>query len=390
MEALGLDAPGDEARADFGAFFADHYRELGTLAYRLSGRRQVAEEITADAFAEAWRRWDEISGSDSPSAVMHEILERYAEGRAHADPPGETQDPYEPEAARVRALLVERIALTPQQRTAALALGSGGADDGGRRAAGGLGRFRRPGPIGIVIAVNALAAIVAIVVTLSTGGSSAGHGKIAAVSLAETSTVEGADGDSPNSAEAATGFTPSHSVSASASPSPTADQSTNSASSSAAATTAAAAAASPSASASASNTSTATNASSANLVTATGTVSSGSNSSWTELDVGTDVSQTLSAMTITIKVAHCTGLSETGEWNSGASGQFTETQTTNSDGSITYVFELVSGDEVGPGDVTFAAQFSHDASGWSASADTYSVTARGASSGATGELGGSF
>ena len=390
MEGVRLDAPGDSAGADFGAFFDGRYRELGALAYRLSGEREVAEEVTADAFAEAWRRWDEVSSSDSPAAVMQEILARYAQGRVRRAEPDGPQDPYEPDASHIRALMAERIALIPQQRSMTVVLAGAGADDGGRRATSGLARFRRPGPIGIVIAVNTVAAIVAIVVTTTTSGSSAGHGKSATVSLTDTSTVDGFGGSSPDQAAAATSPAPSRSASASASPSPTADQSTNSAPSSAAVTTEAAVVESPSASISA-TADNATTAASADLLTATGTVNVNSNASWTELDVKTNTLKTLSAMTITINVAHCAGLSTADDWNDGAGGQFSEpTPTTNANGSITYQFILTSGDEVSPGDLTFAAQFSHDTSGWSAGADTYSVTATQASTGATEELGGSF
>ena len=394
MDGVEPGAPGGTARADFGTFFAARQHELGLLAYRLSGERAVAEEITADAFAEAWRRWDELSGSDTASAALQEIVTRLAEGRIRRARPGDPPDSYEPDAARIQALTNERLALIPQQNTTMIVLGGAGADAGARHLAGGFGRFRRPGPIGIVIGANAVAAAVAVVVVLTTVGSP-GQGGHANVSLAETNTVQGADSDSPNQAEAATDFTPSapHSASASASPSPTADQSTDPASASAATvTTATSAAVSPSAAAppSAATTTTTATTASATLLTASGTVNSGSNSTWTQLDVATDIDQALDAMTITIKVARCTDLVAAESWDNGAGGQFTENTTTNADGSITYVFALTSGDEVGPGDVTFAAQFSHAATGWAASADTYSVTAQSASSGATDDLGGGF
>jgi hypothetical protein len=119
-------------------------------------------------------------------------------------------------------------------------------------------------------------------------------------------------------------------------------------------------------------------------------VNHGSNGSWTQLDVAATIDQTISALTITITVADCPGLSPAGAWDSGAGGQFTETTTVNGDGSISYVFELNPGDQVGPGDVTFAAQFSHTMRSWTAGADTYSVAATVAASGATDSLGGAF
>jgi hypothetical protein len=398
MDGVGLGAPGETARADFGAFFTARHRELALLAYERSGRQIVAEEITADAFAEAWRRWAEISRADSPAAAMREAVDRLAQGRVSRSAAGQPQDPYEPDAARIWDLTSERIALIPRQETAATMLASGGAgvDEGARRtASGGNGRLRRPGPIGIVIGVNAIAAVVAIVVTATTVGSS-GHSNHVTVSLAETNTVkaQGAEPDSPKQAEAATGYTPSHSASATASPSPTIDQPTNTdsalASTSASASVAANADASPSVSATTSSVSNAATTASADLLTASGSVNIYSTTTWTQMDVAADITRTLSAMTISIQVADCTDLAEAGEWDSGESSEFTPTATTNANGSITYRFELSSGAEITPGDVSFAVQFSHAPTGWSASADSYSITAVSASSGATDDLGGGF
>jgi len=388
MEGVELDAPGDRARADFGAFFAEYHRALGLLAYRLSGDRQVAEEVTADAFAEAWRRWDEISRSDSAAAGMREILARYAADRVRRADPNEPQDPYEPDTTRIQALLFERIALIPQPRTVTVRLGGrGGVEHSRRRVTIGPRRFRRPGAVRIVIAANATAAVIAIVVAMTTGGASAGHSKTVPVSMADPSTTA----TSPTHAGTAAGSVASQSASAVASPSPTTfNQPTNSATSFSAATTAAAVLRSPSASATASSTPTATTTKFANFLTASGTVNINSTTTWTELDVETDIAKALRSLTITFTVEPCPGLIAQGNWNDAASGQFSETTTTNANGSITYVFALTPGDQVGPGDVSFAVQFSHDASGWSAGADTYDVAATKAATGSADDLGGSF
>ena len=389
MEGVELDAPGDRTRADFGAFFAEHHRELGLRAYRLSGDRQVAEEVTADAFAEAWRRWDEISRSESPAAEMRRILARYAQDRLRRADPNEPQDPYEPDTTHIQALLFERIALIPQPRTmTVLRGGRGGVEHSRRRVTIGPRRFRRPGAVRIVIAVNAAAAVIAIVVAMTTGGSSAAHSKSVPVSMADPS----ATAASPAHAGTATGAVASPSASAGASLSPTAtfNQPTNSATSFSAATTAAAVLGAPSTSATASSTPTVTTTKFANFLTASGTVSVNSSTTWTELDVETDIAKALRSLTITFTVEPCPGLTADADWDDGASGQFSETTTTNANGSITYVFVLTPGDEVGPGDVTFAVQFSHDASGWDAGADTYDVAATKASTGSADDLGGSF
>jgi RNA polymerase sigma-70 factor (sigma-E family) len=69
------------ARHAFGEFFTAHHRELGRLAYLLSGDRDAAEDITAEAFAEAWRRWEKVAGADSPIAYVRRIVVNLAADR---------------------------------------------------------------------------------------------------------------------------------------------------------------------------------------------------------------------------------------------------------------------------------------------------------------------
>jgi hypothetical protein len=411
MEGVTLDVTGEGAGADFGAFFAEHYRELGRLAYRKCGQGDVAEEIVADAFAEIWRRWDELTGAEVAAAALYEVTARIAADRVAASrrirgggAQREPQDPYEPDTERIQALLIERIALTPPQRavTEVLDAHDGHAGDGGRRGADGSRRFRRPGPIGIVIGANAIAAIVAVAVAMWTSSSPAQETNRAVVSLAESSSADGSVESSPaasasslpSSAAATTSsLTQSPTPSASpTSPSPSAEQSTAPAlvvpattvATSAVATSTSASPAAPTGGAHT------TAPSSTKLVSANAAVNSGSNSSWSQLDVATSVNQTLSSLTITINVAASPDLRPAANWNSGANGEFTEVTRDHSDGSITYEFELTPGDEVSPGEVAFAVQFSHEAGAWTASADTYSVAAEAAGSGASQNVGGGF
>jgi RNA polymerase sigma-70 factor (sigma-E family) len=69
------------ARHAFAAFFTAHHRELGRLAYLLSGDRDAAEDITAEAFAEAWRRWEQVSRADSPLGYVRRIVVNLAADR---------------------------------------------------------------------------------------------------------------------------------------------------------------------------------------------------------------------------------------------------------------------------------------------------------------------
>ena len=81
MAAPALGATDHAARQAFGAFFTAHHRELGRLAYLLSGDPDAAEDITAEAFAEAWRRWDKVARADSPPAYVRRIVVNLAADR---------------------------------------------------------------------------------------------------------------------------------------------------------------------------------------------------------------------------------------------------------------------------------------------------------------------
>ncbi|MBR7829469.1 hypothetical protein KDK95_24400 [Actinospica sp. MGRD01-02] len=388
MESVGLDAGAERARPDFGAYFAEYHREVCTLAYRLCGDRAVAEEVTADAFAEAWRVWDELTRDDAPPAeeAMREIVARLVEGRARgaARKPAAADGVVRADSGRIRALLAERITLIPPQdaptvlipRIADLAE-EGSADEDSAT------RFRRPMVLSAVVGVGALA-VIAVIALAASGGTSAKTSNQSPLSLAATGTIASAvPGSVTNSAVASGSASASASASPSRSPSPSPSP-TRTASASASATTATSAAATAAAAA-------ATTSASAPDALSVATGVTGGNSSWTELNVSTTVNQTLSALTITINVASAPGLRAASAWNSGAGGQFSETTTQNNDGSITYTFSLNSGQQVGSGSsISFAAQFSHNNRGWSASADTYAVSATVASSGATASYGGSF
>jgi hypothetical protein len=130
--------------------------------------------------------------------------------------------------------------------------------------------------------------------------------------------------------------------------------------------------------------------SSSALVAATSSIGGASNANWSELDLAVAIKQPLTALHVTVKVSKCNGLASTGTWSTGAAGQFTETTTTDSGGSITYEFELVKGNLTGPGTVTFAVQFNHASSGWKPQGDTYYVSARTATSKSASSASGAY
>lgn len=79
-EARTADADAD-ARARFDAFFDAHHRGLARLAYLLSGDPDAADDLTAEAFTQAWKRWDQVMSSDSPLAYVRRIVVNLAATR---------------------------------------------------------------------------------------------------------------------------------------------------------------------------------------------------------------------------------------------------------------------------------------------------------------------
>jgi RNA polymerase sigma-70 factor (sigma-E family) len=70
-----------EARASFDAFFDAHHRDLARLAFLLSGDPDAAEDLTAEAFTQAWKRWEQVTGSDVPLAYVRRIVVNLAASR---------------------------------------------------------------------------------------------------------------------------------------------------------------------------------------------------------------------------------------------------------------------------------------------------------------------
>ncbi len=66
----------------FEAFYNDHYRNVLALAYGATGKWGDAEDLTQEAFAACYRRWNHVSGYDDPLAwvkrcVMNRSVSRW-------------------------------------------------------------------------------------------------------------------------------------------------------------------------------------------------------------------------------------------------------------------------------------------------------------------------
>lgn len=72
----------DPAPAErFHAFVDRHLAELGRLAYLLTGDRDAADDLVADALLAAWRRWERVSSADSLPAYVRGIVVKLAGSR---------------------------------------------------------------------------------------------------------------------------------------------------------------------------------------------------------------------------------------------------------------------------------------------------------------------
>lgn len=80
LEAV-VDRPdeGRPAAATFEELYRDEWRGLVALAWSLTGSWAAAEELAQDAFADAYRRWDEVGALDKPGAwVRRAVVNRSA------------------------------------------------------------------------------------------------------------------------------------------------------------------------------------------------------------------------------------------------------------------------------------------------------------------------
>jgi RNA polymerase sigma-70 factor (sigma-E family) len=71
----------DGVDAEFGAFFAQHYNELARFAFLLVGDHAAADDVAAEALAEAWKGWARVSTADRPLAYVRRIAANIAANR---------------------------------------------------------------------------------------------------------------------------------------------------------------------------------------------------------------------------------------------------------------------------------------------------------------------
>jgi RNA polymerase sigma-70 factor (sigma-E family) len=78
---LAARPPDGGDRAQFDAFFAAHYRELARFGYLLTGEHDAADDVAAEALAEAWKNWTRVTAADRPLAYVRRIVANLAADR---------------------------------------------------------------------------------------------------------------------------------------------------------------------------------------------------------------------------------------------------------------------------------------------------------------------
>ena len=73
------------AELSFDAFYRQEYDAVVRLAFVLTGRREVAEEVAQEAFVAAYRRWHRVRGLDDPGAWVRRVAANrcVSSGRRH-------------------------------------------------------------------------------------------------------------------------------------------------------------------------------------------------------------------------------------------------------------------------------------------------------------------
>lgn len=64
----------DSRAATFDEFFDSEYRRLQAVAFALTGRRALAEELAQEAMIVVYKRWDTLTAYDDPAAFARRVV----------------------------------------------------------------------------------------------------------------------------------------------------------------------------------------------------------------------------------------------------------------------------------------------------------------------------
>ncbi|WP_344447820.1 SigE family RNA polymerase sigma factor, partial [Kitasatospora nipponensis] len=71
----------DNASAEFHDFFERHYAELARFAHLLTGEKDAADDLAADALLALWQRWDRLREAQHPVAYARGVVANLARER---------------------------------------------------------------------------------------------------------------------------------------------------------------------------------------------------------------------------------------------------------------------------------------------------------------------
>lgn len=76
-----IDVRSGRAEAEFEDFFRRHHRELGRLAFTLTGSHADADDVVGEGFASVWENWDRVQAADHPRAYVRRMIVNLAANR---------------------------------------------------------------------------------------------------------------------------------------------------------------------------------------------------------------------------------------------------------------------------------------------------------------------
>ncbi|HEY9370460.1 SigE family RNA polymerase sigma factor [Streptomyces sp.] len=71
----------DDVSTEFHDFFERHYAELARLAHLLTGEKDAADDLAADALVALWQRWDRLRAAHHPVAYARGVVANLARER---------------------------------------------------------------------------------------------------------------------------------------------------------------------------------------------------------------------------------------------------------------------------------------------------------------------
>jgi hypothetical protein len=105
-----------------------------------------------------------------------------------------------------------------------------------------------------------------------------------------------------------------------------------------------------------------------------GWIDPGSNEYWAQSDITVRTTETLTSLTVELRVAQTGGVSSTGSWRTRPEEDFT-LNVEETDGFLVYRWTLKDGRTVPAGEHMFAGQYNHETGNRDAGGDSYVATA---------------